>query len=887
MPFTADRTVTLLMTDLEGSTAKWERNPQAMREAMARHDAIASEVMTGHGGSLVKPRGEGDSLFVVFPHPLEAIQAAIEIQHRFAEEPWPGGLTLATRIAVHSGEIHVQEQDFYGPTVNRCARLRSIGHGGQTLVSKATQALVASQLPEGVRLRDLGTHRLRDLQEPERVFQLECGGPRAFPPLRSLDARPNNLPLQLTSFVGREEEIKAVQQALTSNRLVSLVGPGGSGKTRLAIQVGAEFNDPFPDGVWFVELAPHSDEEEIGWAIAREVYSGSDPRGNEPLAALEGIPEALLVLDNAEHAVGEVARVVATALARVTKLRILVTSREPLRLQGEAVVRVDPLALPPAGEARLDSAMRYASVQLFVERAAAKLDGFTANETNAPALVTISRRLDGIPLAIEQAASMVPYLSPQEIADRLGETFDLLESDEAGVVPRHRTLEATIDWSYSLLEPVEQALFRRLSVFPGGFTLSAVEAVCADEALPARNVLKLIRALVDKSLLVREVSSDAGEVRHRLLSAVREYALHRLGRGVEGLEARLFLWACNLVRQASANPYGTGEQGWIRRLEADHPNLRCAIEVGFARRDPQVVDLTFGLRHFWLGKGHITMARGYLQRAVDEGVGVSDLRRAQLLNTLGAFAWRVNALPVAQQHYEESLEIQRRLGDEAGIASVLNNLGILSGDRQNHERAIAFYDEALDFANRSGNPAVVRLTHVNRSMSLLDLGRLDESEADMWHAIRMSEEVDDRTRVALLKASLADIEVRRSHWREAADHLADAFVIWAEDSDVFTMAEALLDVAHVAIAAAMPDAAARCVRHFLGVARSTESGVKFRAQAKLAELRGLLQTYDLSNPLPPPSDLIAATGLLINETRSRLTAQPSLTSGTPADTIYS
>lgn len=887
MPFTAARTVTLLMTDLEGSTAKWERDPQSMRDAMARHDVIATEVMEMHGGQLVKPRGEGDSLFVVFPSPLDAIHAAIEIQSRFAAEPWPGGLTLATRIAIHSGEVHVQEQDFYGPTVNRCARLRSIGHGGQTLVSKATQALVSAQLSGGVRLRDLGTHRLRDLQEPERVFQLESDGPRAFPPLRSLDARPNNLPLQLTSFVGREEDIQSVQQALASSRLVTLVGPGGSGKTRLAIQVGAEYNDPFPDGIWFVELALHSDEEEIAWAIAREVYSGSEPRGNEPLAALEGIPEALLVLDNAEHAVADVARVVANALARVTKLRILVTSREPLRLQGEAVVRVDPLEMPRSGETQVDAAMRSAAVHLFVERAAAKLDDFTANETNIQDIVRVCRRLDGIPLAIEQAASMVPYLSPREIADRLAETFDLLESDEAGVVPRHRTLEATIDWSYSLLEPVEQALFRRLSVFPGGFTLSAVEAVCADEALPARNVLRLIRALVDKSLLVREVSSDAGEVRHRLLSAVREYALHRLGRGVEGLEARLFVWASNLVRQASANPYGTGEPGWIRKLEMDHPNLRRAIEVGFTRRDPQVVDLTFGLRHFWLGKGHITMACGYLQRALDEGVDVSDGRRAQLLNTLGAFAWRVNQLPVAQRHYEESLAIQRKLGDEAGIAAVLNNLGILSSDRLNHVDAIAFYDEALDFARRSGNPSVVRLTHVNRSMSLLDLGRLDESEADMWHAIRMSEEVDDRTRVALLKASLADIEVRRARWPEAANHLADAFVIWAEASDIFTMAEALLDVAHVSVAVEMPEAAARCVRHFLGVARITESGVKFRAQTKLAELRELLQNYDLSSPLPPPPDLIPATGILIDEARARLMARESLTSATSADTIYS
>lgn len=885
MPFTAARTVTLLMTDLEGSTAKWERDPQAMREAMARHDAIASDVMEAHRGSLVKPRGEGDSLFVVFPTPIDAVQAAIEIQRRFTAESWPGGMTLATRIALHSGEVHVQEQDFYGPTVNRCARLRGIGHGGQTLVSKATQALVAAHLPEGIRLRDLGTHRLRDLQEPERVFQLESDGPRAFPPLRSLDARPNNLPLQLTSFVGREEEIKSVQQALAGNRLVSLVGPGGSGKTRLAIQVGAEYNDPFPDGVWFVELASQVSEGEIARAIAREVYAGADPRGNEPLAALEGIPEALLVLDNAEHAVGDVARVVASALLRVTKLRILVTSREPLRVAGETVVRVDPLPLPDVGVATADAAMRSSSVRLFAERAAAKDDGFALTDTTATDVVRICRRLDGIPLAIEQAASMAPYLSPREIADRLAETFDLLESDEEGIVPRHRTLEATIDWSYGLLSPAEQALFRRLSVFPGSFTLSAVETICADDALPARSVLKLMRALVDKSLIVRDTSSDDGEVRHRLLAAVREYGSHRLGRGSEALEARMLGWAARLVQEASANPYGTGEPGWSKRLDADHTNIRRAIEVGFSRRAPEVVEIVFGLRHFWLGRTHVALARNYLQRAIDEGVDVSDSRRAQLLNTLGAFAWRMNELSVAQTYYEESLAVQRRLGDETSTASVLNNLGILASDRGDNQRAIALYDEALELAIRLQNPSVIRLTHVNRSMSLLDLDRLDEAQLDMFRALRMSEEVDDRARIALLKAALADIADRQGRFDEAASELADAFAIWTESVDLFTMAEALLSVANLAIHVGLDEAAVRCVRHFLGIARMTETGVKIRAQLKLDELRDCLSSEGSLNPLPPPSDLIPATGLLIDEIRSRLSPGHVLTSPSVGDRI--
>jgi predicted ATPase/class 3 adenylate cyclase len=861
------------MTDLEGSAAKWERHPDAMREAMARHDVIAAEVVTRNGGALVKLRGEGDSLFVVFPSPLDALHAASEIQRRFREEPWPEGLTLATRIGVHCGEVHVQDRDYYGPTVNRCARLRGIGHGGQTLVTKAVHAQVSSRMPAGMRLRDLGTHRLRDLQVPERVYQLETGGPRAFPPLRSLDARPNNLPLQLTSFVAREEEIQSIQQALRISRLVTLVGPGGSGKTRLAIQVGAEHNDPFPDGVWFVELAPHFTEDEIGRAIARAVQG--DPRMKDPLAVLEGIPEALLVLDNAEHAVSEVARTVATALVRVTKLRILVTSREPLRVAGEAVVRVDPLPMPEA-HASLDAIARSPSVRLFVERAAAKTSGFTLNEANGADVARICRRLDGIPLAVEQAASMVPYLSPGEIADRLTETFDLLESDEEGVVPRHRTLEATIDWSHSLLTPAEQALFRRLSVFGGSFTLGAVEAVCSDKSLPTRGMLKLMRALVDKSLLVRSSSAKGAEVRHRMLAAVAEYAGNRLADETPALETRLFQWACDLVRKASANPYGTGDPTWSARLEHDHPNLRKAIEIGLAQDHPDVYDLVFGLRHFWLGKGHIAMARRFVERILASAMVLTSDQRAQLLNTLGAFAWRANELGVAQECYEESLAIRCSLGDTAGSASVLNNLGILASDRGDHERAISLYDQALTLASEAENPTVHRLTLANRSMSLLDLQRIEESEVDMRRALRLSEEAADRTRVALLHASLADIDLRRERPVEAATQLDAAFAIWEESADLFTMAEALLDVAQIALMDGQPEVASRCVRHFLGILRTTETAAKIRAQTKLTTLREQLLPFAPLTPIAAPPDLIPSTRALLAGLKGHL-REPLLT----------
>lgn len=861
-----DRMVTLLMTDLEGSTAKWERAPSAMRAAMLRHDEIASSIVHAHDGRLVKSRGEGDSLFAVFADPLYALDAAEAIHRALAEEEWEGGLRMATRIAVHSGAVAEVDQDIYGPTVNRCARLRGIGHGGQTLVSRSTHALVNTRLGETVRLRDLGTHRLRDLQEPERVFQYEIGATRHFPPLRSLDARPNNLPLQLTSFLGREEEISAVQQALRISRLVTLVGPGGCGKTRLAIQVGAEHRDPFPDGIWFVELATHDSEAAICAAIAEAV--GGDPRNADPLAAIEAIPEALLVLDNAEHAVTNVSRIASRILARVTKIRILATSREPLKIAGEAIVRVDPMPLPPP-DATIEEAVQSSAVQLFVERASSRADSFAISAANHTEIVRICRRLEGIPLAIEQAASIAPYLSATEIANRLEETFEVLESDEAGVAPRHRTLEATIGWSYGLLAPDEQTLFKRLSVFPSSFSVAAVEEVCADEEIERRKVFRLLRCLVDKSLVSRTAAQEGFEARLRMMDIVAEYARNRLGPDVDVLNARLFDWAHRMLVEASRNPLGSGDPVWSRRLEGDDQNLRRAIDVGFERERPEVVEMVFHMRHYWLRKGHIGLGRTYLAKAQSQGKGVLPAQDASLLNTLGAFAWRANELDEAQRYYEASLRIQRQLGDSAGAASVLNNLGILASDRRDHEAALRWYDAALTEIDGGDYPNIARLTRVNCAMTLLDLNRLEEAESEMRIALLLSQESSASATVAFLNASLADIAIRFGRWESALDLMEAAFHIWSEEVDLFVMAEAMVDISKLALHVGDSDTAVRCLGYFMGVLRSTETRPKFRAEAKLSKVREELGDIVII-PISPRKDLPQRVLAILSNIRSRL-----------------
>jgi len=477
-------TITFLFTDVEGSTKMWEEAPDLMPQTIERHDEIALAVIEENGGGVVKSRGEGDSVFAVFPRASEALAAAAKLQIALRTEPWPAKTPIKVRMALHTGEAQERDEDYYGAPVNRCARLRAIAHGGQIVVSLTTEELVRDGLKGGVSLKDLGLHRLKDLSRPEQVFQvLHPELPEDFPPLRSLDALPNNLPQQLTSFIGREQVIAEVLEIFKHTRLLSLTGSGGAGKTRLALQVAADLLEDYEDGVWMIELAALADPNLVAQSVATTIGVREEP-GRPILATLTDFlksKKVLLVLDNCEHLLSACATLCDQLLRASPGLYILATSREGLNIAGETTYRVPSLGLPdPRSSQVISELVQVEAVRLFVERAQAAQPSFQVNDQNAASLAQLCVRLDGIPLAIELAAARVKALSVDQINQRLDDRFRLLTGGSRTALPRQQTLRALIDWSYDLLTPEEQTLLRRLSVFAGGWTLEAAEAVCAD-----------------------------------------------------------------------------------------------------------------------------------------------------------------------------------------------------------------------------------------------------------------------------------------------------------------------------------------------------------------------------------------------------------------------
>ncbi len=534
-PATPDRplpsgTITFAFTDIEGSTQRWERDRAAMQQAVRRHDALMRAAIVANAGRVFKTIG--DAFCAAFSRPEDAVGAMLAAQRSLAAEDFGAIDGLRVRAAIHTGTADERDGDYFGPAVNRVARLLAIGHGGQVLLSGATADIAQSALESQASLRDLGEHRLKDLARPERVYQLVAPDLLAeFPPLRSLDALKNNLPRVLTTFVGREKELAEITALLEEHQLVTLVGSGGIGKTRASLQVAANLLDGSGDGVWFIELAPLASGDYVASAVAQAMGLGLASNGDpvENLARALESKHALLVFDNCEHLIEAAARVIATLLRACPKVKILASSRQSLGIAGEAAYRVPSLTVPDQVDATQLSAQdtaRYAAMALFVERACAADNRFALTDDNAPTIADICRRLDGIPLAIELAAARVKILSPRQLRERLDERFRVLTGGNRDVLPRQQTLRALIDWSHDLLDERERTLFRRLGIFVNGFTLEGVVAVGSGTGLDEFDVLDVLASLVDKSLVLAEAEGDA--LRYRLLESTRVYAREKL-----------------------------------------------------------------------------------------------------------------------------------------------------------------------------------------------------------------------------------------------------------------------------------------------------------------------------------------------------------------------
>ncbi len=594
-------TVTFVFSDIEGSTTRWERFPDAMRDAVRAHDAIMRASIAAHGGRVFKTIG--DAFCAAYARPEDAAAGALEAQRALAASDFAAVDGLRVRMAIHLGSADERDGDYFGPPLNRVARLVSVGHGGQIVLSGVAAEMLRGTLAPDVALRDLGEHRLKDLAQPEHVFQLAAADlPAEFPPLRSLSVLRNNLSLYLTPLLGRDETVRDVVALLAGERLVTLLGPGGIGKTRIAQQAAADLLEALPDGAWFVDLAPLASDAFVADAIG-SVLSVAPAVGRtttETLVRHLRASTMLLVIDNCEHLIAGVASVVETILRAAPNVTVLTTTREPLRLSGERVVRIASLDVPPPDATlRAADATRYGAIALFVARANAADARFALTDETAPIVGDIVRRLDGIALAIELAAARVTVLSVATLARRLDERFRVLTGGNRTALPRQRTMRALMDWSWDLLSERDRTLLRRVGLFAGGWTLEAAESVCADDAFDALDVLDASGSLVDKSLIATDF--DAREPRNRLLETTRAYVLEKLDESGErdGIALRHATWVAAFCDRMHA-AYD-GSPAWLAEIESELDNARAALAWSIAngRSDLAARIVLRGLCGYW------------------------------------------------------------------------------------------------------------------------------------------------------------------------------------------------------------------------------------------------------------------------------------------------
>jgi len=827
-------TVTFLFSDIEGSTERWDKHRDAMQEVLKRHDALLRSVIEVHGGHVFKTIG--DAFCAVFPTAPEAINAALAAQRGIGAEDWTAVDGLRVRMAIHAGHTYERDGDYFGPAVNRVARLLAIGHGGQVLVSGVATELAQGQMPAQATLHDLGAHRLRDLAHPEQIYQLVAPDLLTeFPALRSLDELPNNLPLQVTSFVGREKEVAEIKNLLGKARLVTLVASGGVGKTRTALQVGADLLDEYPDGVWLVELGAINDAESVPGAVAAAMGI-KETAGRalfETLVAYLKSRRVLVILDNCEHVIGAAAKVADAFLHGCPAVRILATGREGLGIAGETVMRLPSLAVPDSIKGMTaQHAVEYGSVALFVDRACAVVNSFALSDENAPFVAEICRRLDGIALAIELAAARIKVLNVAELAKRLDERFRLLTGGSRTALPRQQTMRALIDWSYDLLSPEEQTLFRRVSIFAGGWTLDAAMAVCADEKIESLDLLDRLSALVDKSLVA--VDFDERSQRYRLLETTRQYALERLQERGEypALARQHAQYFLEVARESERTWSTTPTRAWSATLIPELDNFRAALGWSLEKKQDIALGmrLTASLRWFW---ADLTAAEGrrwirvalpllddttppdlvaklwlaeafinsiYVQRkaACEAAARAIEVYRtlgdrlglAEALRARGAPLILIGKISEGEQLVGAALETFRELGESRLAAMCIRALADASDMGAQGDRARHLYREALAMLQAQGSEREVATTAGNLAEAEFQAGNIDAALASNSEAIASQRSRNDLPRLAIslsnraaYLASLGRLDESRTVAKEAIllarDIQAEIYVIFA------------------------------------------------------------------------------------------------------------
>jgi predicted ATPase/class 3 adenylate cyclase/Tfp pilus assembly protein PilF len=871
-------TVTFLFTDVEGSTKLWERNPKAMSIALSRHDELLRNAVEAHGGFVFKT--VGDAFYAAFSTAPKAAEAALDAQRSLLSEKWEETGPLKVRMALCTGAAEERGGDYFGPPLNRVARLLSAGHGGQVLLSLSTQELVRDQLPLGAELRDLGERRLKDLFSPEHVFQLTAPDlPSSFPPLKTLDARLNNLPTQPTPLVGREREVAEIAELLrrADVRLLTLTGTGGTGKTRLALQSAAELIDEFEDGVFFVALASISDHELVASTVTGALrMSGSGGRAiKEDLKDQLRYKELLLVLDNFEQVV-DAAPLVGELLLSCPRLKVLVTSRTLLRVYGEYEYLVRPLELAdPRHLPPIERLSQYEAIRLFIERARAAKADFSLTKENAPAVAEICARLDGLPLAIELAAARIKLLSPQAMCARLSNPLKFLTGGARDLPERQKTLRGAIEWSHTLLNEGEQVLFARLGVFSGGCVLEAVETICEAEGDLVVDVLEGLSSLLDKSLLRQEEGVEE-EPRFVMLETIHVYARERLevsgeAEEIRRLHAEYFLAMAEEVASELRGPEGAR---WLERLEIEHDNMRAALSWTLESEEAEPgLRLAGALWQFWDMRGYYGEGRRWLEEALakngralearakaleavgwladvqgdidravaaaEEGLSLSARATIQssvtasFIRILGSAAYVRGDHERAAQLYVESLALSREARDERGVASSLHQLGNVLSDRGDHEAAKKFYEEALALSRKLDDKALLASSLISVGAEFLLQGDHERGAMLNQEAAGLLRERGNKGHLQYALDNLGWAALMRGDQQQAEALHEESLVLSRQLGDKLVAAEALEGLA---CSASTRGQAERVARLF-GAAEALREAVGYRQEPREHALR--------------------------------------------------
>jgi predicted ATPase/class 3 adenylate cyclase len=752
-------TVTFLFTDIEGSTERWEHHREAMKTALARHDHVLGSAITANNGYIFKKMG--DAYCAAFRTAPEAVRAAIAAQQALVKEDFSAVNSLSVRMALHTGYAEERDRDYFGPSVNRVSRLLSIGHGGQILVSAAASDLVQGELPHAS-LRALGAHRLKDLAHPEQVFQVVAAGlDTDFPPLRSLDSLPNNLPLQVTSFIGRDEDVEEVKKLLERRRLLTLTGSGGVGKTRLALQVGAEVLDQHPDGVWLVDLAGLQDSDLVVSEVASVlgVRVGADRALADSIVYALKSKRSLIILDNCEHLITAAAHIAGAIIKGAPNVRVMTTSREGLGIAGETIYRVNSLAIPKSsGDVNAVNASQFGSIALFVDRATAADTRFVLSDADAKVVADICRSLDGIPFAIELAAARVKLMSVTHLAERLKERFRILTGGDRTALPRQQTMRALVDWSYNLLNERERTILNRTAVFAGGWTLDAASEICSDAAIEQWEVLDLLSSLVDKSLVVVEVGG--GTERYRLLETTWQYAREKLAAAGENetLNRKHAEYFLRIAEAADAAYESTPSERWIAALEPELDNFRAVMGWALVNKHDVMLGakLAAALRMVWITVGSRIEGLRWINLALDAcgdaepGPTTVKLWLGATINTegFGETGWEAAERAVAQA---------RLLDDKSLVAIALANYAFALDRRGRFDEAQAAYVDVSPLLRETG--ATKQLARVLSWWSIIHFirGTSDEARKGFSEALSLAKSVADVQLTATVLGNIGEL----------------------------------------------------------------------------------------------------------------------------------